>query len=183
MWTTDRLTPENVEYLRGLKLVEAVDSRFLIVHGSLHPEPNDDIYLSSERAIRESCNALSRHPSKANLCFFGQTHRPVAYAASQYSSGVPVEVNENNFSVQPDGYYLVNPGSVGQPRDDDNRAAFLVFDAGTSEIRFHRTVYDRDTCLAKARRAGLLAHDSVVAKCRTRIVRTLHTAMERVVRA
>jgi diadenosine tetraphosphatase ApaH/serine/threonine PP2A family protein phosphatase len=50
---------------------------------------------------------------------------------------------------------LVNPGSVGQPRDGDPRAAYLLFDAGLGLLRFRRVAFDRDACRAKVARAGL----------------------------
>ena len=52
-------------------------------------------------------------------------------------------------------HYLVNPGSVGQPRDGDPRASFAIYDDEAATIRFHRVPFDRGACLAKAERAGL----------------------------
>jgi predicted phosphodiesterase len=182
-WTSDRLTTENVEFLRSLKLIDVVDDRFLIVHGALHPEPNDDVYLSSVDAVRESCRVLVQHPSNAKICFFGQTHCKAAYAADQYGRGAIVEVNHDSFSVRRDTCYLVNPGSVGQPRDGNPRASFLIYDAGAGTIEFHRVAYDLATCHDKARRAGLLAKETGLRARRSRIVATIHSAMERVMRA
>src|SRR5437867_13431403 len=97
--------------------------------------------------------------------------------------GALVELNQNVFKLRPDGYYLVNPSSVGQPRDGDPRASFLIFDTDAGTIGFRRVAYDLAACRRKARQAGLLGNESAARRCRQRIARSLQTAMERVMRA
>jgi diadenosine tetraphosphatase ApaH/serine/threonine PP2A family protein phosphatase len=62
---------------------------------------------------------------------------------------------DQTVTLRPDAFYLVNPGSVGESRTDDERASFLVFDTAAASLRFHRVAYDRRAVLAKTRKAGL----------------------------
>jgi putative phosphoesterase len=62
---------------------------------------------------------------------------------------------DNPLELKPDANYLVNPGSVGQPRDGDTRASFAVLDEKDSEITFYRVEYDIESCARKVLEAGL----------------------------
>ncbi len=160
-WTIPRLSPKNQKFLDDLPLVREVDGQFLIVHASLYPTPNEEIYIrhNNKETIQNNFDALVAHPSKAKICFFGHTHYPVCHRLLGKEmleikpSGVPVELNDAD-------YFLINPGSVGQSRDADPRASFLTYDTGSNMIHFYRVDYNRNACLGKARQAGLLIEDS-----------------------
>jgi predicted phosphodiesterase len=156
LWTRERLSPASRAFLAGLPLHRVVDGRFLLFHGALHPVPNADLHLSRDARVARSIQALRDGPWGVGLAFFGHTHRAVAHEASdgafRSSEGPVVELSG-------DGRHLVNPGSVGQPRDGDfSRAAFAIFDASDrgGVVRFLRVPFDASACLAKAERAGLL---------------------------
>jgi diadenosine tetraphosphatase ApaH/serine/threonine PP2A family protein phosphatase len=89
------------------------------------------------------------------LSFFGHTHRAAIHEARV---GALISREAKGETVISDGaWYLVNPGSVGQPRDGDPRAAYAIFDARTGAIDFRRVAFDHAACLAKAAAAGLAA--------------------------
>lgn len=158
-WTQKVLTPQHRCYLEGLPGSLLVDQRLLLIHGSLHPEPNDDVHLSNETRVRKSFQRLVHGSYGARLCFFGHTHRGIVYRYVESDDAVTVLLQREGSlesAAQEDAWYLINPGSVGQPRDGDMRASFVIYDSEAGSLRYHRVLYDRDTCMEKARRAGLL---------------------------
>jgi predicted phosphodiesterase len=152
-WTRGRLSPEGRAYLARLPISLTVDRGFLLFHGALHPVPNVELHLSNDARIARSIQALQRGPWGVRLAFFGHTHRGAVHEARGRAwrslEGPMIELVAGR-------YYLVNPGSVGQPRDGDPRASFLVYDDEAETLRFHRVPFDRSACLAKAEREGLL---------------------------
>lgn len=149
LWTRGELTPENREYLNGLPEEGMIDG-FMIVHGS----PSDpDRYILSEYDAAEEFPLLGEN----KLCFFGHTHVRVLYSLS----GGEVETSKaEHIRLREDTKYLVNPGSVGQPRDRDPRAAYLIFD-DRGEIEFRRVVYPVEAAQKKIIESGL---DTVLAE-------------------
>jgi diadenosine tetraphosphatase ApaH/serine/threonine PP2A family protein phosphatase len=98
---------------------------------------------------------------ESSLTFFGHTHLQGGFA---WESGKRRKIfrpfdsqSESSLHVDPDGLYLVNPGSVGQPRDGDARAAFALFDSSTREVELRRVPYDFDSVRRKIESAGLPA--------------------------
>ena len=157
LWTRARLSPASRAFLAGLPLARVVDGRFLLVHGSVHPAPNADLHLSSDARVARSIQALREGPWGVRLAFFGHTHRAVVHTSEgrnrRSREGPMAELSITVGSAR----YLVNPGSVGQPRDGDPRAAFALLDleADVASVRFCRVPFDRDACQAKVVRAGL----------------------------
>src|SRR5208282_2185124 len=113
-----------------------------LVHGS---PVDEDIYITSPFGASEALEFSNYH-----LTFFGHTHIQCAYARPHDIAGplVPERLNSassaqiSRLKLVPTKRYLVNPGSVGQPRDRDRRAAFAVYDGEDSEILFYRVPYD-----------------------------------------
>jgi diadenosine tetraphosphatase ApaH/serine/threonine PP2A family protein phosphatase len=144
LWTRDHLTPANLEFLRRLPHGPVAPVENLIcVHGS--PRDEDEYVLYPRDAY-----AILAH-TEAPLTFFGHTHVQGAYwiddnkekegiIEPQYGSGKGWQ----KFRVELAGTskYLVNPGSVGQPRDGDSRAAFALYDTDARVVTFHRVPYD-----------------------------------------
>lgn len=183
LWTRAHLSPSSRAFLAGLPVHRVVDGRFLLVHGALHPAPNADLHLSSHARAARSIQALEDGPWGVRLAFFGHTHRPVVHEARGRSLSTtgprPPEGSMAEQSVQLGGaWYLINPGSVGQPRDGDPRASFLLFDAepvraggAGGAVSFRRVPFDREACLAKADRAGLRAAPGPLARLRAALER------------
>lgn len=87
-----------------------------------------------------------------SLCFVGHTHLPIVYT---YIGGPKSLKTGETFALDPSGRYIVNPGSVGQPRDGDKRASFLIFDLDEKTITLHRLEYDIEAEAKDIKDAGL----------------------------
>jgi predicted phosphodiesterase len=160
-WTQKRLTLKSKLFLETLPLTRTVDDSFLMVHSSLDPDPDADFYIRSEEDARLTFNALGKDPSRAKICFFGHTHHPVVY---EYDNGMIRKIMETTTSLNPLCYYLINPGSVGQSRDVDERASFSIYDTERATLSFLRVPYDKLACLQKAKSAGILYSESALSK-------------------
>lgn len=138
-WTQRQLTVENAAYLAGLPAgPRVVDDLIEICHGAPHDE---DAYLVSEADARVAAAAASRP-----VCLFGHTHVSLMLklTADRFELARPAGGASGSWRValDPRSRYLINPGSVGQPRDGDPRAAFAIVDTGERVIEFFREPYD-----------------------------------------
>jgi len=143
-WTRDELTPENLEWLRSLPQGPVhVDglAGFQFVHGS---PLDEDEYLVS---VRDAVEPLLI--TAAPVTFFGHTHLQGSFETNSvhleafhptYKTVGQSEVSE--FRLKEGLRYLINPGSVGQPRDGDWRAGFAVFDSESRIVTFCRVPYN-----------------------------------------
>jgi diadenosine tetraphosphatase ApaH/serine/threonine PP2A family protein phosphatase len=145
-WTFDQLAETDIHYLRSLpSLIERDDA--VLAHGS----PADPIwtYILSVVDANEAFLAFT-----GNRCFVGHTHVAACYAQlDEAVYRVPLEY-AMPFSLI-DGRYIVNPGSVGQPRDRDPRAAYCWYDAASGEVEWRRVAYDIEAAQEKIHAAGL----------------------------
>lgn len=144
MWTSEHLTQENLEWLRALpqgpiQVPDIPDAQF--VHGS---PLDEDEYVVTSRDALEPLMMTNVH-----LTFFGHSHVQGAFSSNPGDSGVmrPIyksmgKAETSAWSLKNDAHYLINPGSIGQPRDGDWRAAFAVFDSDEYVVTFHRVPYD-----------------------------------------
>lgn len=153
-WTRGALTEQNREYLATLPSTLLVDEQFFTVHGALHPTPNDELHLSNDARVARSFEELVTGRFGSNVCFFGHNHRAVVY---EQRTGSFHRVDGSCIRLLPDAHYLVNPGSVGQSRDGDWRAAYAVYDTDRSELELHRVPYDIVHTERSAQAKGLLA--------------------------
>jgi predicted phosphodiesterase len=138
IWTMSRLSRENWEYLRALPSGPLTVDGFQLIHGS--PLDEDEYLLS----VTDARNVFSY--LQTNLAFFGHTHLQGGFEwrHGQYRTLWRMELfqKEARYRLDPDGAYLINPGSVGQPRDYDWRAAFAIYDSEACEVTYHRVPYD-----------------------------------------
>jgi diadenosine tetraphosphatase ApaH/serine/threonine PP2A family protein phosphatase len=151
-WTHDALTPASSAFLRALPSGPlAVDDGVEICHGAPFDE---DFYLYEEREIRRSFRAMRRR-----VCLFGHTHVPVVWSSTSHGLDLlsPGDRTETVLRLESDVSYLMNPGSVGQPRDGDPRAAYARLDTETGTIVLRRVPYALDTTQQKILSAGLPA--------------------------
>jgi predicted phosphodiesterase len=153
-WTRKRLPPDALDYLAALPLTAGIQHHLVAVHGALHPDTGrETVRLETEELRQSSFAALINHPSRARICAFGHTHRTAMF---EFSDGVMRERTGDHLHLRDDAYYLINPGSVGQPRTADPRATYLVLDTDHRVVTVHRVAYDAEAARAKTRRAGLL---------------------------
>jgi len=144
-WTAKTLTRENREYLQRLPLTSGHENYFL-VHAS--PAcPRDWEYLL-DRFDAEPQFHYFTEP----VCFIGHTHQPAVYQADPSGTkSLPL----SDLTLDPSRRYIVNVGSVGQPRDHDPRACFVLYHETAGVIEFVRVPYDIEGAQAKIRAAEL----------------------------
>ena len=146
-WTAPRLAPDCADFLLGLDIVAPLDATACLVHAGLAPEPNDRFQITTPARIAANLDAVEQRG--LHVCFFGHTHHPVVHARAGTAATETVELD-------PARSYLINPGSVGQSRDRDPRAACAIYDATAHRLELVRVEYDRAACLTRAAAAGLL---------------------------
>lgn len=144
-WTAKTLTRENREFLQKLPLT-ATESGYFCVHAS-PATPRDWEYLL-DRFDAEPQFAYFTEP----VCFIGHTHQPAAFLADP---GGARQLALAGLKLDPSRRYILNVGSVGQPRDHDPRACFVVFHDASGEVEYVRVPYDVEAAQAKIRAAHL----------------------------
>ena len=149
MWTRRKLTPVNARWLRGLpEGPRMVDDAFMICHGT---PIDEDAYIFGEI---EALNVF-RH-ADFPVCFFGHSHFPVIFALSSEAITTILTVAPSfRFRLRPGVRYLINPGSVGQPRDGSPLASFAMYDSDTRTVTIHRIGYQVKDAQQKILKAGL----------------------------
>lgn len=164
VWTQNELSPENLDWLKALPQGpilphhSADDADADLDVSCVHGSPlNEDQYILS---MRDAWAPLQQMVSK--ITFFGHTHVQGGFASSgsEWREIRPSYRTHNEaeiwtVKVPADARHLINPGSVGQPRDFDWRAAFAVYDSDLSEVTFHRIPYDLTSSQGRILLAGL----------------------------
>ena len=143
-WTRKQLSPFDRKYLRQLPLILDVET-FTIVHSSLSSPQRWNYIFKRTAAEANFRNQFSQ------VCFFGHTHVPLAFVKD-------TDIDKGFYEtlhVKPGKQYLVNVGSVGQPRDRNPKAAYAIYDLDEQTITMRRVDYDKDTTQRKIRAAGL----------------------------
>ncbi len=146
-WTRSVLTPENRLVLESLpSSAEAPGDAAQLFHAS----PRDPVweYVLSAQAAREALEATN-----SPLVLVGHSHVPLALRPE--AQGVAGGIAPGGFEVELDGRWLLNPGSVGQPRDGDPRAAVLVLDLERRFAKFRRVAYPIERTQRELREQGL----------------------------
>ena len=155
LWTRQRLTAENLAYLRALPVGPLEVDGFQIVHGSVRDE---DEYLFDVADAQPGFPQLGYQ-----LTFFGHTHMQGGFlrhgggAVRAFQPTSEMGVASQNLDLEEREQYLLNPGSVGQPRDGDNRAAFVIYcrDGEPGQVEYWRVPYDIAATQQKMVEAGL----------------------------
>jgi diadenosine tetraphosphatase ApaH/serine/threonine PP2A family protein phosphatase len=145
-WTYDTLTVENREWLAQLPAGPLVVDDFLeICHGTPFDE---DAYVFDDL---DALRAL--HAAERPLCLFGHTHVQIGYALTgdQFTLTTLDLARPLAIDVAEGTRHLLNPGSVGQPRDGDARAGFAVVDAAARSVTIHRIDYPVQQAQARIR--------------------------------
>ncbi len=143
-WTREQLGREDKDWLRSLRLQRQVRD-FTIVHATLDT-PHKWGYVFNQLDA-----AASFSYQHTTVCFIGHTHTPKAYIRDGSVRTMPLDV----LTIQQGKKYLVNVGSVGQPRDGDWRSAYCIYDTNTNEIHLRRIEYDIEGAQRAILDAGL----------------------------
>ena len=146
IWTKSVLHRDHLEYLRSLSLIKEIEGDIIVVHSTpIKPERWE--YLLS---VNEAILQFSKFEKK--IALFGHSHIPGAFI----STGESVEVAlGKELVIKEDFQYLINPGSVGQPRNLDARASFGILDTDEGIFEWHRVEYDIRKAQEKIIKAGL----------------------------
>jgi len=153
MWTELTLTEENRAFLRDLPKGPLAMDGFELAHGSTSDE--DEYVVTADEAL----NAFAYIEDR--LVFFGHTHVQGGYVWNRERvetiSPPLAHMRRRAMQIERECAYLVNPGSVGQPRDGDPRAAFAIYDSDAGVVTYRRVDYDVAGAQRKIRDAGLPA--------------------------
>ncbi|MBN2533823.1 MAG: metallophosphoesterase family protein [Spirochaetales bacterium] len=141
IWTRNNLSPEHIDDLAFLDTgPEIIDTLFAICHGA---PTDEDKYILSPYQSTSEFSWLQRNG--INVCFFGHTHMALSYVCNKYADmNNPAHiktVRDNRIRIEADKYYLINPGSLGQPRDGNPDACFALFDTKTMVVEIIRFPY------------------------------------------
>ena len=147
IWTRRHLSQEETDWLLALPLIRHFPD-YSIVHSSLD-DPGDFNYVDSV-VEAAACFRKMQRP----LCFIGHSHVPVVFFEDE-PQALPRYTLSLDQTIQIEGRMIVNPGSVGQPRDEDPRAAYCIYDSDEMQITFRRVGYDTAAAAGKVRAAGL----------------------------
>lgn len=148
-WTKKTLNKKLLRFLSGLaKSPLVVHKDITICHGAPFDE---DYYIFGEFDAVEAFSYF-----ETPLCFFGHTHFPFLYVEKdQTVEGTFIQGSPFEIKLEKGARYLINPGSVGQPRDRDPRAAYVIYDSKVRKIKFYRVEYDIQSAQKKILEANL----------------------------
>lgn len=135
-WTKSRLTASSLSYLKSLDIrkdLEIKDKKIILAHGS----PNREApftYIFNNYDIKK----IEPHIMNTDLLFIGHTHIPFCF----YDQDDWTKLNRKMVKIEANHTYVINVGSVGQPRDRNPKASFVIYDLKQNTINFQRVEYD-----------------------------------------
>jgi len=145
-WTREQLNEEHCSWLSRLRMVRQV-ADFTVVHSTLDQPANWNYVTNRFDAMANFSYQFTQ------VCFHGHTHVPRVYMKKDKVSEVPAE----SVIIEPGVKYFINVGSVGQPRDGDWRACYVIYDTERKLVNFRRIDYDIAKAQEKIMDAGLPA--------------------------
>jgi diadenosine tetraphosphatase ApaH/serine/threonine PP2A family protein phosphatase len=149
-WTAEQLAPATREYLAGLP-TKTTSGEFTLAHGS----PRNPLW---EYLLSPAGAAASFDHFDGPFCLVGHTHVPALFTRAEDGQVTVERVagdEEEVLLAKPGSRFILNPGSVGQPRDEDPRAAFLILDTERKSATWRRVPYPIGRTQEKMRRVGL----------------------------
>jgi diadenosine tetraphosphatase ApaH/serine/threonine PP2A family protein phosphatase len=137
IWNGAQLHDGHREALESLPPLHPVNARFMVAHGS----PRDAVweYLLTRAQAQENFKRFEQQ-----VCFVGHSHVPLCFKRPEGErvAGPHLPDDGEQLELRDGTRYIINPGSVGQPRNQDPRAAFAILDTDTSTVTFRRVEYD-----------------------------------------
>jgi diadenosine tetraphosphatase ApaH/serine/threonine PP2A family protein phosphatase len=147
LWTRHQLTPDNMAWLDTLPAIVRASDQFTLAHGS----PRHPIW---EYVLNARAAAANFAHFDTPYCLVGHTHVPAIYRQQNGRVDVPAFMLGEPIQL-PNGRVIINPGGVGQPRDGDPRASYLILDTEALTATYHRVAYPIQETQAKMTEAGL----------------------------
>lgn len=138
-WTRQRLSTAEVDYLKALPGTALFGNGWLAAHGS--PRDTDE-YLFDAVGFETAFDSLRRLRPDVRGCFVGHTHLPMVWEYSSEGRVVQVRAESRIVALRPACRYMVNPGSVGQPRNGHSLAAYAILDEAAARVELRRVPYD-----------------------------------------
>jgi predicted phosphodiesterase len=145
-WTMEKITPKTMEILADFEMTaEFLD--YYLVHGS-PSEPEEWHYILKTAQASPQFDSFNQ-----TVCMVGHSHIPTIFARNR--GGEVTKISQPVFECVPDNRYIINVGSVGQPRDNDPRACYLIADTDHNKIQHIRIEYDIKKTQEKMKKAKL----------------------------
>ena len=145
MWTRNNVRLDDIEFINGLPVTWAGEN-FMMVHATPN-KPEQFHYVDNIEEAREAFGCFNQQ-----ICFIGHTHVPKIFIEHDQKiymmPNTEIELNDQD-------RYIVNIGSIGQPRDGNPLSSFCVFDSRTKNLQIKRVQYDYKITQNKIMKAGL----------------------------
>jgi predicted phosphodiesterase len=152
-WTRQQLSADDLDYLDRLPLKANIGNRVIAVHGALHPETGcESVRLDNDRNRTQSFDALMTHSSGARICAFGHTHHPAVY---ELRGNLVTMSADEHVQLRDTSYYLINPGTIGEPRSAERRATYMILDLERRTVTTRYVDYQASAAFAASHKPGL----------------------------
>jgi putative phosphoesterase len=146
IWSGHQLSEKHKAFLQQLPVTQLIQDRYLACHGN---PCSPDAYISHHFQGKRVLNMLRRELAPATVCFFGHTHRRAVWYRDVRGKVAQLPISEQSVQLDPENLYLINPGSVGQPRNQIPMASYAVFD--TVEFVLHHKLVPYNIGLAQSK--------------------------------
>ncbi len=146
-WTVDQLEDKHLNFLK--KLEKDYEEENVILTHDEPCIPGSMVYVTKLKDAKDTLSVYSEQ-----FCFYGHTHLPKIFIKNR-ETGEVTEVIDNKYKIKENEQYLVNVGSVGQPRDKDPRLCYLIHDTDENYLEYIRVEYDVEGAFKDIKNAGL----------------------------
>ncbi|MDD2903656.1 MAG: metallophosphoesterase family protein [Syntrophales bacterium] len=150
-WSREQIRPGFRKFLEALPLTQEFGDRFLACHGT---PTSADTYIAYHFQGKRVFKHMAKQ-TNLKVCFFGHTHRRALWYRDIRGTVGSREITRPKVDLSREGHYLINPGSVGQPRDGNPEAAYAIFDLEEFSIHFKSVPYDVAGAQRRILEAGL----------------------------
>jgi predicted phosphodiesterase len=153
--TRQQLSADDLDFLESLPLKANIGNRVIAVHGALHPEADcANVRLDTDKQRQMSFEALMIHPSGARICAYGHTHHAGVYEMRADRVAMHADAH---VSLRDDAYYLINPGTIGEPRSAERRATYMILDLERRTVTTRYVDYQASAAFVATHRPGLVS--------------------------
>jgi predicted phosphodiesterase len=152
-WTRGQLSAGDLDFLQNLPLKANIAGRVIAVHGALHPESGwESVRLDNDERRKQSFDALMTHPSGVHICAFGHTHHAAVY---ELRGNRVTMITDAHMQLRDTSYYLINPGTIGEPRSAERRATYMILDLDRRTVTTRYVDYQASAEFVAAHQLGL----------------------------
>lgn len=153
LWTRNNLSQENIDFLSRLE-----KTLYFPCGLAFHGSPNNmnsyiDLHFQAKSVLKGMKKGVW---GKTRVCFYGHTHKRKVWKMDVRGKVAPVDIPlDGTIKLNGEEYYLLNPGSVGQPRNGDPRSSYFIFDTEENMVSFKQVDYDLTSTMKKIMSANL----------------------------